>query len=320
MSFFRRKSLFVLLIGIILLVVLIGYSLSSKDELSTPEKFIMDSVGWLQSAIHKPASFMIDAYTNVKEIKNTYDENKLLREKLAEYKTLIYEVNELEKENKELRKTLDLVDTPRDFEPIMGNVVARSPERWLEQVKINVGEIHGVERNMAVMTADGMIGKVISRSYFTSTVQLLTGFDQLNRISATVSREEGTNVFGLIEGYDAEEEALIFRIMEQSDQPLEKGEMVVSSNMGGVYPSGLALGTIIELMPGEYGLTDVALVKPAANMDNINEVVVVNRSLIVTDPDEEDVDIDEQDDGEEDEQILDDEEMDDLEDGDESDQ
>lgn len=281
MSFFRRKSLFILLIGIILLVVLVGYSLSSRDNLSAPEKFLTDSVGWVQNIINQPATFFVDTIANLDDIKNTYNENKILREKLAEYKTLIYEVQEIEKENEELRATLDIVESPRDFETILANVVSRSPERWLEQLTINRGSQHGVEKNMAVMTVDGMIGKVTSLSNLTSTVQLITGFDQLNRISATISRKDGDNIFGLIEGYDKEKEALIFRIIEQSDKDLKEDELVVSSNMGGLFPSWLPVGTIKEIKPDEYGLTKIAYVEPAANMYEINQVIVVNRSLEV---------------------------------------
>lgn len=283
MSFFRRKSLFIILIGIILLVVLIGYSLSDREQLSTPEKFVVDSVGWIQNVIHQPVTLVVNSFSNLKEIKNTYNENKLLREKISEYKTLIYEVQEIEKENEELRKALDIMESPRDYNPIIANVISRSPERWLDQLTINRGTNDGIKKDMAVMTVDGMIGKVKSLSTSTSTVQLITGFDQLNRISATVSRKDDDNIFGLIEGYDKEKEALVFRIIEQSDENLKEDELVVSSNMGGLFPSGLPIGKIKEVMPDEYGLTKTAYVTPSANMYEINHVIVVDRSLDVED-------------------------------------
>lgn len=282
MSFFRKKSLFILLIGIIVLVVLVGYSLSNRENLSVPEKFLSDSVGWVQNLINQPVTLFVDSVANISDIKNTYNENKVLREKLAEYKTLIYEIQEIEKENEELRAALDIVDSARDFNPIIANVISRSPERWLEQLAINRGSQHGVEKNMAVMTVDGMIGKVTSVSNLTSTVQLITGFDQLNHISATISRKDKDNIFGLIEGYDKEEEALIFRIIDQSDKDVLEGELVVSSNLGGLFPSGLPIGTIKKVMLDPYGLTTKVYVEPTANMYEINHVFVVDRSLEVT--------------------------------------
>ncbi|MEI3614476.1 rod shape-determining protein MreC [Pseudogracilibacillus sp. SO30301A] len=286
MSFFRRKSLFVLLIGIICLVVLVGYSLSNRDQLSMPEKFIMDTVGLAQNIIHQPVTIVVNSFSNLKEIKNTYNENRILREKLAEYKTLVYEVQEIEKENEELRQALEIKESPRDFEPIIANVISRSPERWLDQLTINRGSNDGIKKNMAVMTVDGMIGKVTSISTSTAVVQLITGFDQLNRISAAVSRENSDNIFGLIEGYDKEKEALIFRIIEDSDGNLKEGELVVSSNMGGLFPSGLPIGTIKEVIPDQYGLTKTAYVTPTANMYDINHVIVVDRTLTVDDESE----------------------------------
>src|SRR5690625_6043653 len=99
-----------------------------------------------------------------------------------------------------------------------------------------------------------MVGKIKSVSNLTSTVQLITGFDQFNRISATVSKDSKKNMFGLIEGYDADSETLLFRIIEQSDKDLEEDELVVTSNMGGLFPSGLPIVTIEEVVPDQYGL------------------------------------------------------------------
>jgi rod shape-determining protein MreC len=292
MNLFRKKRLFIFLIGFIILVVLIGYSLSERDNLTTAEQFINDTVGWGQRVIHAPVNFITDLFTNIEDIRNTYNENQLLKEKLAEYTGLIYENQELSEENEELRNLMDWMDDDsiRDFNPIQATVISRSPERWVEQVTINKGLQDGVDTNMAVITAEGMIGKVQSASQFTSTIQLLTGFDQFNRISATISREDSENIVGMIEGYDEETESLLFRIIEESDQDLEEGELVVSSGMGGVFPAGLSIGNVIEVVSDQYGLTRTALIEPAANMYDINHVVVVDRAL----PDGEDEEGDEE--------------------------
>ncbi|MEN1970482.1 rod shape-determining protein MreC [Lentibacillus sp. N15] len=285
MPFFRKKRLFIILIGFIILVALIGFSLKDRDNLSTPEQFIKDTVGMVQSVIHTPVKFVTDIFSNIDDVKNTYKENQLLKEKLAEYKSLIYEVQEIKEENKELHKTLDKTESIRDFHPIQARVMSRTPERWVDQVTINKGTQDGVKKNMAVITADGMIGKIQSVSAFSSTVQLLTGFDQFNRISATISREgKKKNVFGLIEEFDEESNSLLFKIIDESDKDLKKGEVVVSSGMGGVFPAGLTIGTVKKVVPDEYGLTQTALIKPAANMYEINHVIVVDRDL--TDKDE----------------------------------
>lgn len=281
MSFLRKKRLFVLLIGFIVLVVLIGFSLRDRENLTAVEDFLNDSVGFVQSIIHTPVNYVTGFFSNLHDIRDTYEQNELLKEKIAEYSGLIYEVQELREENEELRSTMEMIDSEsiRDFNPIQATVISRSPEQWVEHVTINKGQQDGVRPNMAVITAEGMIGKIQTASDYTANVQLLTGFDQLNRISATISREEGQDINGMIEGYDEESSSLMFRIIEESEDELQEGELVVSSGMGGVFPAGLQIGTVKEVVPDQYGLTRTALVEPAADMYDINQVVVVDRAL-----------------------------------------
>ncbi|ALX48207.1 rod shape-determining protein MreC [Lentibacillus amyloliquefaciens] len=277
MRVFPRKRLFILLIGIIILVGLIGYSLQDRENETIVEQFVKDTVGWAQNLVHTPVDYVTGIFENIDDIKNTYEENKILRENIAEYKSLQYEVQELKEENEELRNTIDKTESIRDYNPVQATVISRSPERWIEQVTINKGSQDGVEENMAVITADGMIGKVESESKFTSSVKLLTGFDQFNRISAKVSREGDDDVIGMIEGYDQETNQLMFRVVEESDFDLEEGELVLSSGMGGVFPAGLPIGEVKEVKPDEYGLTRTAFVEPVADMYDINNVIVVER-------------------------------------------
>lgn len=281
MRFFRNKRLFIFLIGFILLVVLVGYTFKDRINVTFAEEFINDAIGWVQYVIHTPVNFTTDVFTNIKDFRNTYEENQVLKEQLSQYRSLIYEVQEVNKENEELRDVLDLMesDSIRSHEAIQAIVIARSPERWLEQVTINKGKNHGVKANMLVMTADGMIGKVQSANEHTARVKLLTGFDQFNRISAMVSRDKGRNIFGMIEGFDEETNSLLFRIIEESEQDIAEDDLVVSSGMGGVFPAGVPIGTVKEVTSDQYGLTQIALVEPSSDMYDINHVIVLDRAV-----------------------------------------
>ena len=83
---------------------------------------------------------------------NTYDENKRLKASLEDYAALQADVNDLQSENKELRRIVDKEEDLRDYNPIQATVIARNPDQWEEKIIIDKGEIHGVEKNMAVMT------------------------------------------------------------------------------------------------------------------------------------------------------------------------
>src|SRR5699024_10161063 len=145
------KKLFILLIGFIILVSLIGYSIRDRD-ITFGEKFVNDTVGWVQSPVNAPVTFVTNTISNIDDFRNTYEENKVLREQLAQNKGLIYKAQEVREENEELRDLLGVTDSIRDYDPIQATVIARSPEKWLEQVTINKGEQDGVEQNMVVIT------------------------------------------------------------------------------------------------------------------------------------------------------------------------
>ncbi|UFT97921.1 rod shape-determining protein MreC [Radiobacillus kanasensis] len=286
MLFFRRKRLFIILIGFIILVGLIGFSFRDRDKVSTVEEFLHDSVGWLQGIVHRPVEFTTGLFENIDEIKTAYKENQLLKERLAQYKNLIHENQELKQENEELLSTLDKTNSLRDFAAIQASVLARSPEKWFEQVTINKGKQDGVKANMAVITGEGMVGKIQTSSEFTSTVQLLSGFDLSNRISVTVKREGQKNgVPGLIEGFNKEKNALLLKEIEYNSD-LKKGDAVLSSGLGGMFPKGLPIGTIEEVAPDKYGLTQIAYVTPAADLKDLDHVIVVDRLMEETDTDE----------------------------------
>lgn len=279
MSFFRRKRLFSILLALIILVGLIGFSLIDRDDRSTIEEFLQDTVGWAQQIVLTPINYVTDLVGNIDSMKNVYDENQVLKENLAQYQQVLYEVQELRKENNELMGVLEKTDSIRDYVPIQATVVARSSDQWFRLVTINKGKQHGVAADMAVITAEGMIGKIQTASQFTSTVLLLNGFDRSNRIAVNVDfTESDEEVRGYILGYSEERDQLLLEFTEYYDQ-IPEGETVFSSGLGGVFPEGLEIGWIEEVTTDQYGLTQIAYVQPSADMDDIRHVIVVDRNM-----------------------------------------
>lgn len=276
-QFFLNKRLIILLVSLIFLVALIGFSLKERDDLTWPEQFVKDSTGFVQSIFYRPAHVVAGFFDNVGYLKDTYEENKLLRARLEEYALLETKVQKLEQENEEFREVIGELDSLSDYEPKPATVIGRNPDQWVEQITVNKGKQNGVEKDMAVITSGGLIGKIKQANAFTSTVQLLSSLDPKNRISAYIQGEE--DIFGLIEGYDEEKGALLLkRIPHQAE--VKEGETVLSSGLGGVFPEGLMIGEVTEVVADEYGLTQMAYVKPAADFYDINHVMIVKRTLI----------------------------------------
>ncbi len=280
-QFFQNKRLIILLVGIIILVALIGFSLREREELTWPEQFIKDTAGFVQVVFAKPAHFIEDIVKNARDLMDTYEENKILKAHLDEYAQLKVENDRLVKENEELKAILGVKEDLASMTPRQAMVIAQSPDRWNEMLRIDKGEVHGIKKNMAVVTADGMIGKIHSVGKITSDVQLLTTDDRTNRIHVAIQAEQ--DVYGLIEGYDEETKTLLVKQIP-SDKKVEVGQDVITSGKGGVYPKGLYIGKVEKIEPDQYGLTQTAYVKPAANFYNVEHVIVVERNA--TQPEE----------------------------------
>jgi rod shape-determining protein MreC len=275
-QFFLNKRLIVLLVSIIVLVALIGFSLRERSKLSWPEQFLKDTTGLVQSLVSKPAHLVAGFFENLQDLQNTYEENKELKSRMEKLVSLEAQVQELEKDNKELRDILGEEETLRDFEPLQATVIGRNPDRWHEMIIINKGKTDGIKKNMAVVTAHGLIGKVKTVNQFNSTVQLLSAMDPKNRISAIVQGD--TNVFGLVEGYDKEKKALLIKAIP-SGVEIKKGQNVITSGLGGVFPQGLQIGKVIEVVPDQYGLNQTALVEPGADFYDLENIIVITRTM-----------------------------------------
>lgn len=281
MSFFRRKRLFTILIGIIILVGLIGFSMRDRENLSAPEQFAKDATGWLQQIIHTPVEYVSSIFTAIDDMKNVYDENQRLKEELNQYQQTLYEVQELRKENEKLESIIDKTDSDNidAYRPIQASVTARSPEQWFKQVTINKGTQDGIQKNMAVITGEGMIGKIQSTSQFSSTVLLLNGFDRSNRISVRVNLpDQEEDASGFILGYDEERESLLLEFTGY-DHEIKEDSYVFSSGLGGVFPKGLEIGKITEVTMDQYGLSKVAYVETSADLSDIYHVIVIDRQM-----------------------------------------
>ncbi|AMA62133.1 MAG: rod shape-determining protein MreC [Kurthia gibsonii] len=280
-QFLSNKRLIFLLIGVILLVALISWTLSDRDKVSLPEQIIKDTVGLGQNIVAKPAGYVTGLINSVDDLLNTYDENKRLKSRLEEFGTLQAEVNELEVENKKLQKLLDKKTDLRVYDPIQANVIARNPDQWEEKLILNEGSSNGVKNNMAVLTSEGLVGKVVQTTPYTSEVELLSTNNTNYRVSATVS-SKGKEARGLIEGYDAKRGELMLKRID-SKLKIKKGDKVTTSGLGGIFPKGILIGEVTKVTTDDFGLTKLAYVKPAADFQMIDHVVIAKRQAIQVD-------------------------------------
>ncbi|MDN4607139.1 rod shape-determining protein MreC [Sporosarcina highlanderae] len=276
--FFSNKRLILLLVGVIVLVALISFTLKDRQNATLPEQIVKDVVGFGQSLFSKPAHFLTGTLDKIDGILNTYEENKHLKARLKEYASTQAELADLRADNEKLRQIIGKEESLRDYSPIHATVISRNPDQWEEKIIIDKGEVEGVKLNMAVMTSSGLIGKVVLVTPFRSTVELLSTENRNFRVAVVIPGKE--SIFGLIEGYDRTRGELIMKRID-SDFDVKEGQLVQSSGLGGIFPKGLVIGEVTEVSTDDFGLTKLAYIRPAADFGMLDHVMVAKRSSVI---------------------------------------
>ncbi|TCP32238.1 rod shape-determining protein MreC [Scopulibacillus darangshiensis] len=273
--FFSNKKLIILLASLIVLVALVGFSIKERKQMTWPEQFVHDTVGWFQVIFNRPAQYVAGFFETIDDIENAYKENKALKADLEDYAKVKQENKEIKHDNQELKKELDLLNDPdlSAYKKHPALVIGRSYDKWNQLVTVNKGEQDGIKPDMAVITPDGFIGKVRKAGQFSSEVILMTDTRNANQIAAMV---QGSRIYGMIEGYDPEKNVLLFKKIPVKAK-IKKGQMVVTSGLGQIFPRGLPIGKVKKVTTDQYGLTKIAEVEPAANLNDLTHVVIVER-------------------------------------------
>jgi len=195
----------------------------------------------------------------------------LAETEIIKLSTEIKHLKTLEKENVQLRAALDFKKrTP--FSVIAAKIIRRKPSSWWETAHIDRGETHGISSMLAVIAAEGLVGKVDRPDDETSTVILLT--DESCQVSAQVV---GTHEFGILSGQRAQNgDNPTLRLQYLSrDSNVKAGQKVITTGKGNLFEKGIALGTITDVIRGP--LYTEAQVKPAVNFADIETVFVLKK-------------------------------------------
>lgn len=245
-----------------------------------PEKFIKDTVSWTQGLLYKPAAQVAGFFEDIRQLRVIYEENKTLKLTLTQYARDTQRLNELESQNKRLMEALGFTERQRqanNYTYRIAEVVTIDPDPYNSTVTINLGDKDGIKENMAVMTVDGLVGRVSKVFGFHSNVQLLSETNDTDNnskaIAVTVKGNE-SQPFGMIESYDSKVGELVMNKVEHADD-MKVGDTIITSGLGQVFPKGIEVGTISSIGPGEFGITYKVMVKPKASFNRIREVFVV---------------------------------------------
>ncbi|GED92689.1 rod shape-determining protein MreC [Lentilactobacillus buchneri subsp. silagei] len=279
-KFFSSRKLVIVVICLIVSFGLMSLSVAIRDKRSTPplvQQFGNDIVGFADRIVTAPMNGIHHGFVSTKNLLNTYQENQRLKSKVDQLTQTQVKDQVLSRENKQLKRQLNVGSTLTGYEKINAAVITRTPSSWASQVIINKGQASGIKKDMPVIAGPGLIGTVAEVNKTNSKVVLISNTaENSNRFAIQVLGDNSKVVNGIITSYDSAANRIIMGNIT-SNAKLSVGNRVTTSGLGGVIPKGIYVGTVSKVTQDDYGLAKKVYIKPAANLNDIEVVSVAIR-------------------------------------------
>ena len=178
---------------------------------------------------------------------------------------------ELKSEIEELKKLNNLSSTLTDFNSLSAVVIERNKMYWFNSIVINKGSSSGIKKDMAVISSDGLIGKINKVSKTTSEVKLLTTNDKNEKISVMIKTSEDT-IYGIMNGY---QDNYLEITSVNKNINVDNNSLVYTSGMVGIFPSGILIGKVAMVKEDKYNVSKLILVEPSSSFNNLKFVKVL---------------------------------------------
>lgn len=197
-------------------------------------------------------------------------ENGALKERIGHLETELAQKQNLAAENEKLKAELGFKNQ-NQYQVVTAQIIGRDPSAWFNAAIINRGSNSGIDLNMPVVTAHGIVGRVVAVSPFTAQISLLT--DDKSAIAGVVGQLGNTNALGSIHG-TSKSELLEMRYVS-GQEAVEIGTPVLTTGQDKIYPAGLKIGEVAEIRQGTATTPHVILVRPSVPPGSLKEVSVL---------------------------------------------
>ncbi|WP_312942115.1 rod shape-determining protein MreC [Oscillibacter sp.] len=277
-EFLKRHGLWVLFATAVIAVVLAVLSVFSTT--SSPLVNLAQTItSPFRAAYTATAGWLMDKQNYYEDTSALKAENQALKKRIAEMEAEVRQAQNDSQENERLRSLMNLREQRRDLSDLeAATITEHSTSNWTSYLTLNRGTEHGVEKNDCVITETGYLVGVVSE-VGSNWCTVLNIVDTDTSMGAQVFR---TDDIGVAEGD--------FSLMSRSRLRLDylpagtqllNGDLVVTSGLGGYYPSGLVIGMVEEVQTDDSGATSYAVLRPSVEFDDLTQVFIIKSFDIV---------------------------------------
>lgn len=243
----------VLVIVVALLIAMLPMSLNQYRDPVIVERLLKDT-----------SMFVGKTITSFQNKETNQDDSDLIQKNL---------IDSLKKEIIELKEMLELNKTLTEYRIENATVLSRNKSYWFNTVTIDKGKKDGIKKGMAVITKNGLIGKISKVYGNSSEVKLITSDDVNYKVSVSIKVNDTDN-FAILNGYNPEKNLMKVTGVHKTIAA-NKGDIVVTSGLGELFPAGIYVGKIESIENDKYDLSKTLYIKTEQNFNNIHYVSIL---------------------------------------------
>ena len=269
------KSKFFIITLIVALSVALVTGILAMVGLSGPIKL---ALGTAAKPFSYVGSYAANAVNGFVQVFTDYDdlkaENEVLKQELDALKDEKYNAEVIQKENLWLREYINFANGHQDFALTDARIIGRSADNYSTVITLDKGGVHGIKNGMAVITSEGVLGRVIEVGLDYCRVERIV--EAQSSVGVRIQRSEAE---GILQG-DAGLEGVCKMTFINGDADIKIGDKVYTSGgSGSYYPSGLYVGEVSAIDADESTRQLIATVTPAASLEDAAEQ---GRVMIIT--------------------------------------
>ena len=268
-----KKKIIIGIIIILVLLFLLVIFINDKRKLTVIESISKDTLTVVNKIIDIPINFVNDKINEVKIKNDIYKKYDKLKKKVNDYELLEQKYNETAKELNDIKNNLNIKDNLIDYEIIDAYVISRNVGYWYDTLIINKGKNDSIKEGMAVINSRGLVGIITKTTYTTSTVKLLTGINNKNRISVKIKVNDDY-LYGILSDYD-NGYFIIEGISDNREIPVNS--VVTTTGLDNKFASGIEVGTVSKTVSDNFDIARKVYIKSIVNFGDINYVMVLKR-------------------------------------------
>jgi rod shape-determining protein MreC len=264
---------------VLVLLSLFSLLVSNRSIIIKPKEIGLSIVSFFQNSFTGVFRWIGDTTGSIRLLQQARQELASANLKIQSLDQTNRDIIQLRRENQLLREQIGLIQSLPSGR-ISAEVIAKDHDNLFSTITVNKGSRHGVRRDMPVVAyqddLEGLVGKVVAVGAGSS--QILPLYDPQCQVSARLER---SRYEGLINGQGKDRENILMRYVKKTAKDsIEYGDVVITAGLGGLYPKGINIGRIRDILARGYETSLLLEIEPIIDFSRLEYVYILQPETV----------------------------------------